>query len=111
MAHPSAGVWPPSTPPPPCHSPSSLTLPPTCLPVPVPAPPLPRPVQLGGYAFIGEGIPVGLGAAFQIAYQQRVMGADADDRVSVNFFGDGTCNVGACVLARGRWRAAGGWAI
>ncbi len=26
-------------------------------------------VQLGGYAFIGEGIPVGLGAAFQIAYK------------------------------------------
>jgi hypothetical protein len=31
----------------------------------------------------------------QVAYQQRVMGADADDRVAVNFFGDGTCNVGA----------------
>lgn len=27
-------------------------------------------LQLGGYAFIGEGIPVGLGAAFQIAYSQ-----------------------------------------
>ena len=34
-------------------------------------PPAPRLLlQLGGYAFIGEGIPVGLGAAFQIAYQQ-----------------------------------------
>eukprot|EP00887_Chlorella_sp_A99_P006925 scaffold2.g6925.t1 len=49
---------------------------------------------LGGYAFIGEGIPVGLGAAFQIAYHQRVLKNEADDRVSVNFFGDGTCNVG-----------------
>jgi pyruvate dehydrogenase E1 component alpha subunit len=49
---------------------------------------------LGGYAFIGEGIPVGLGAAFQIAYSQRVLGNEQDDRVSVNFFGDGTCNVG-----------------
>lgn len=54
----------------------------------------PAPLQLGGYAFIGEGIPVGLGAAFQIAYNQRVLGNEQDDRVSVNFFGDGTCNVG-----------------
>ena len=29
--------------------------------------PLPR-VQLGGFAFIGEGIPVGLGAAFRSKY-------------------------------------------
>lgn len=49
---------------------------------------------LGGYAFIGEGIPIGLGAAFQIAYNQRVMHDETDERVSVNFFGDGTCNVG-----------------
>jgi hypothetical protein len=26
--------------------------------------------QLGGYAFIGEGIPVGLGAAFTSAYKK-----------------------------------------
>jgi pyruvate dehydrogenase E1 component alpha subunit len=52
-------------------------------------------LQLGGYAFIGEGIPIGLGAAFQVAYSQRVLGNESDDRVSVNFFGDGTCNVGA----------------
>jgi hypothetical protein len=56
----------------------------------------------------------------QVAYQQRVMGADADDRVAVNFFGDGTCNVGACLsgveqgaelgavsASRGRQAAAG----
>lgn len=49
---------------------------------------------LGGYAFIGEGIPVGLGAAFSIAYRRRVLGDDGADQVAVNFFGDGTCNVG-----------------
>ena len=27
-------------------------------------------VQLGGFAFIGEGIPIGLGAAFQIKYRK-----------------------------------------
>lgn len=27
-------------------------------------------VQLGGFAFIGEGIPIGLGAAFQVAYRR-----------------------------------------
>ena len=26
--------------------------------------------QLGGFAFIGEGIPIGLGAAFQIRYRR-----------------------------------------
>ena len=26
--------------------------------------------QLGGYAFIGEGIPIGLGAAFQSKYRK-----------------------------------------
>uniref|UniRef100_A0A1D2AFM8 Pyruvate dehydrogenase E1 component subunit alpha n=2 Tax=Auxenochlorella protothecoides TaxID=3075 RepID=A0A1D2AFM8_AUXPR len=49
---------------------------------------------LGGYAFIGEGIPVGLGAAFTSAYKRRVLGDDGADQVAVNFFGDGTCNVG-----------------
>ena len=49
---------------------------------------------LGGYAFIGEGIPVGVGAAFQTAYKKRVLGDESADQVTVNFFGDGTCNVG-----------------
>lgn len=49
---------------------------------------------LGGYAFIGEGIPVGLGAAFTSAYKKKVLGDESSDSVSVNFFGDGTCNVG-----------------
>jgi hypothetical protein len=29
---------------------------------------------------------------------QRVLGNESDDRVSINFFGDGTCNVGERAL-------------
>jgi len=49
---------------------------------------------LGGYAFIGEGIPIGLGAAFQSAYKKNVLGDESSDSVTCSFFGDGTCNVG-----------------
>ena len=49
---------------------------------------------LGGYAFIGEGIPIGVGAAFKAAYHKNVLGDEKSDSVSVSFFGDGTCNVG-----------------
>ena len=49
---------------------------------------------LGGYAFIGEGIPIGLGAAFQSKYKQDVLGEGKDYAVTASFFGDGTCNVG-----------------
>eukprot|EP00877_Chromochloris_zofingiensis_P013469 jgi/Chrzof1/8376/Cz03g08090.t1 len=49
---------------------------------------------LGGYAFIGEGIPVGLGAAFQSKYRKDVLGDEKADSVTCSFFGDGTCNVG-----------------
>ncbi|KAK9904884.1 hypothetical protein WJX75_004844 [Coccomyxa subellipsoidea] len=49
---------------------------------------------LGGYAFIGEGIPIGLGAAFQIRYRREVLGDETADQVCCSFFGDGTCNVG-----------------
>uniref|UniRef100_A0A7S0S4K5 Pyruvate dehydrogenase E1 component subunit alpha n=1 Tax=Chlamydomonas leiostraca TaxID=1034604 RepID=A0A7S0S4K5_9CHLO len=49
---------------------------------------------LGGYAFIGEGIPVGLGAAFQSKYKKDVLGIESYDSVTCSFFGDGTCNVG-----------------
>jgi pyruvate dehydrogenase E1 component alpha subunit len=49
---------------------------------------------LGGFAFIGEGIPVGLGAAFKVKYMREALGDESADQVSVNFFGDGTCNVG-----------------
>lgn len=49
---------------------------------------------LGGYAFIGEGIPVGVGAAFTSAYKRHALGDEKSDSVTVSFFGDGTCNVG-----------------
>lgn len=51
---------------------------------------------LGGYAFIGEGIPIGLGAAFQSKYQHDILGQNQDKGMDVtaSFFGDGTCNVG-----------------
>lgn len=49
---------------------------------------------LGGYAFIGEGIPIGLGAAFKAKYRREVLGEETSDSVTCSFFGDGTCNVG-----------------
>jgi pyruvate dehydrogenase E1 component alpha subunit len=50
---------------------------------------------LGGFAFIGEGIPVGAGAAFQARYKRDVLGDESADQVCASFFGDGTCNNGA----------------
>lgn len=38
---------------------------------------------LGGYAFIGEGIPVSLGAAFKVRYMRDVMGDESADQVRV----------------------------
>jgi len=49
---------------------------------------------LGGYAFIGEGIPVALGAAFSSKYKKEVAGNSNSDAVTAAFFGDGTCNNG-----------------
>ncbi len=49
---------------------------------------------LGGYAFIGEGIPVALGAAFSSKYKREVFGDNKSDSVTAAFFGDGTCNNG-----------------
>jgi len=49
---------------------------------------------LGGYAFIGEGIPVSLGAAFKVKYMRDVLGDESADQVCISFFGDGTCNIG-----------------
>jgi pyruvate dehydrogenase E1 component alpha subunit len=49
---------------------------------------------LGGYAFIGEGIPIALGAAFTSRYKRDALGDIASDSVTASFFGDGTCNVG-----------------
>ncbi len=49
---------------------------------------------LGGYAFIGEGIPVALGAAFSSKYKRKVFKDNSSDAVTAAFFGDGTCNNG-----------------
>lgn len=49
---------------------------------------------LGGFAFIGEGIPIATGAAFQIKYRREVLGDESADSCVYAFFGDGTCNVG-----------------
>jgi len=49
---------------------------------------------LGGYAFIGEGIPVALGAAFSSRYKKDALKDKSSDSVTAAFFGDGTCNNG-----------------
>lgn len=49
---------------------------------------------LGGFAFIGEGIPIATGAAFQSLYQREVLKQSFPSSVSVSFFGDGTSNNG-----------------
>ena len=49
---------------------------------------------LGGYAFIGEGIPVALGAAFSSKYKKEALKDSKSDSVTAAFFGDGTCNNG-----------------
>lgn len=49
---------------------------------------------LGGFAFIAEGIPVALGAAFQSIYRIQVLRLKEKIRVTVAFFGDGTTNNG-----------------
>ena len=49
---------------------------------------------LGGFAFIGEGIPVATGAAFQSVYRNQVMQNKEKLGVTVCFFGDGTTNNG-----------------
>ncbi|KAF3785249.1 hypothetical protein EJ110_NYTH28364, partial [Nymphaea thermarum] len=49
---------------------------------------------LGGFAFIGEGIPVATGAAFTTKYRRKVLKEEDCDHVTLAFFGDGTCNNG-----------------
>jgi len=49
---------------------------------------------LGGFAFIGEGIPVAIGAAFQSIYNKQVLKKINKLSVTVCFFGDGTSNNG-----------------
>nr|YP_009122195.1 pyruvate dehydrogenase E1 component subunit alpha [Vertebrata lanosa]AJH65953.1 pyruvate dehydrogenase E1 component subunit alpha [Vertebrata lanosa] len=49
---------------------------------------------LGGFAFIGEGIPVALGAAFQSVYRKQIFSDLGELNVTACFFGDGTTNNG-----------------
>lgn len=62
---------------------------------------------LGGFAFIGEGIPVATGAAFQSKYRREVMGDESSDQVTACFFGDGTTNNGQffeCLNMAALWK-------
>uniref|UniRef100_A0A7C8Z2Q9 Pyruvate dehydrogenase E1 component subunit alpha n=1 Tax=Opuntia streptacantha TaxID=393608 RepID=A0A7C8Z2Q9_OPUST len=61
---------------------------------------------LGGFAFIGEGIPVATGAAFSSRYRREVLNENCED-VTVAFFGDGTCNNGQffeCLNMAALWK-------
>eukprot|EP00898_Chlorokybus_atmophyticus_P006295 jgi/Chlat1/6667/Chrsp49S06155 len=61
---------------------------------------------LGGFAFIGEGIPVATGAAMQVNYRRDVLG-EKGDQVVACFFGDGTANNGAfyeCLNMAALWK-------
>nr|YP_063628.1 pyruvate dehydrogenase E1 component alpha subunit [Gracilaria tenuistipitata var. liui]AAT79703.1 pyruvate dehydrogenase E1 component alpha subunit [Gracilaria tenuistipitata var. liui] len=49
---------------------------------------------LGGFAFIGEGIPISIGAAFQSVYRKQILNDLQPMRVTACFFGDGTSNNG-----------------
>nr|YP_009745185.1 Pyruvatede hydrogenase E1 component alpha subunit [Halymenia maculata]QIG87195.1 Pyruvatede hydrogenase E1 component alpha subunit [Halymenia maculata] len=49
---------------------------------------------LGGFAFIGEGIPIAIGSAFQSVYRKQVLQDSSLLRVTACFFGDGTSNNG-----------------
>ncbi|NEQ30142.1 MAG: pyruvate dehydrogenase (acetyl-transferring) E1 component subunit alpha [Leptolyngbya sp. SIO4C5] len=62
---------------------------------------------LGGFAFIGEGIPVALGAAFQSKYRRDALGQAEADQVTACFFGDGTTNNGQffeCLNMAALWK-------
>jgi pyruvate dehydrogenase E1 component alpha subunit len=61
---------------------------------------------LGGFAFIGEGIPVATGVAFQSVYKKQVLEKNCDE-VVVCFFGDGTTNNGQffeCLNMAALWK-------
>jgi pyruvate dehydrogenase E1 component alpha subunit len=62
---------------------------------------------LGGFAFIAEGIPVALGAAFQSIYRKQVLDSKDCLRVTAVFFGDGTTNNGQffeCLNMSSLWK-------
>jgi pyruvate dehydrogenase E1 component alpha subunit len=62
---------------------------------------------LGGFAFIGEGIPIATGAAFQTHYRRNALGDKSADQVTAAFFGDGTTNNGQffeCLNMAALWK-------
>ncbi|KAK8711402.1 hypothetical protein V6N13_146685 [Hibiscus sabdariffa] len=62
---------------------------------------------LGGFAFIGEGIPIATGAAFTSKYKREVLKEADCDHVTLAFFGDGTCNNGQffeCLNMASLWK-------
>jgi pyruvate dehydrogenase E1 component alpha subunit len=62
---------------------------------------------LGGFAFIGEGIPIATGAAFQTHYRRHALGDKSADQVTAAFFGDGTTNNGQffeCLNMAALWK-------
>ncbi|KAG9131578.1 hypothetical protein Leryth_015131 [Lithospermum erythrorhizon] len=62
---------------------------------------------IGGFAFIGEGIPVATGAAFTSKYKREVLKEADCDHVTCAFFGDGTANNGQffeCLNMAALWK-------
>ncbi|XP_061996984.1 pyruvate dehydrogenase E1 component subunit alpha-3, chloroplastic [Rosa rugosa] len=62
---------------------------------------------IGGFAFIGEGIPVATGAAFSSKYRREVLKQADCDHVTLAFFGDGTANNGQffeCLNMAALWK-------
>ncbi|KAK8570348.1 hypothetical protein V6N13_003033 [Hibiscus sabdariffa] len=62
---------------------------------------------IGGFAFIGEGIPVATGPAFTSKYKREVLKEADCDHVTLAFFGDGTCNNGQfyeCLNMAALWK-------
>lgn len=62
---------------------------------------------LGGYAFVAEGIPVAMGAAFQSKYRREALKDPNADQVTTCFFGDGASNNGQffeCLNMSALWK-------
>jgi pyruvate dehydrogenase E1 component alpha subunit len=62
---------------------------------------------LGGFAFVAEGIPVAMGAAFQSKYRRDALGDESADQVTACFFGDGAANNGQffeCLNMSALWK-------
>lgn len=62
---------------------------------------------LGGFAFIAEGIPIALGAAFRNVYNKQILHKIDDLPVSICFIGDGATNNGQffeCLNMASLWK-------